>query len=742
MGRPPISEASPQPSRTRSATVTPPVPVSVALSGLQAGSEYHFRVVATNAWGTERSVDSTFTFFPPNCPNAYARQLTRSAYLPDCRAYEIVSPRDSGGIQLYPGDLVKDFVFYNFVQLNYFKTYAQNLGTASNPGRFSFLGLSGALPGTNPPNSVIDTYTATRTANGWVSRYWGLTGDDSIGAGGAECDLEMAVCIDYRVPELLLNTDPNFKGSHAPYVWDFEGNSLGRWPTNLGVVNGGEGYVGDDLPSPDFSHYVFSSNNVRFTTDGVLKAPGSAYDNDIGEATVKVISRLPDGGDIPAGGGAEGGEEFIKIPAVSTDGSHILMTTQGPSGVRLYLRVNDAVTYEIAKGMESVRLLGMTKDGSQVIFASRDHVTSDDTDGPFNDDIFVWEEKTKEVVRVSKGNGAGNSDDCQPAEGIGCSASPIVVQRLDSDDRIASESGDVYFYSPEQLDPENPGLLNERNLYVYRNGAVRYVATLDAGTAIDRLQISPNGQHAAFLTASRLTGYDNQGWRQMYTYDSQTGVIRCASCLPNGEPPQIFRQPEEGGAAQFEVAPERLEQSKDVMASQSGRFMADDGRVAFATSDALVESDTNGLVDVYEYVAGRPQLITSGTGQVELLTGNRFYPGEFTGLEAVSHDGVDIYFSTYDTLAPDEDANGQFLKFYDARTNGGFVPPPAHLPCVAADECHGDENVGPAPVQIGTGANLGEGPRQQAAQKKKKRKKHKKLHHKRHGRGGKERSHG
>ena len=36
---------------------------------------------------------------------------------------------------------------------------------------------------------------------------------------------------------------------------------------------------------------------------------------------------------------------------------------------------------------------------------------------------------------------------------------------------------------------------------------------------------------------------------------------------------------------------------------------------------------------------------------------------------------MDIYFSTYDTLAPREDHNGQFLKFYDARTNGGFAPP-------------------------------------------------------------------
>ena len=41
--------------------------------------------------------------------------------------------------------------------------------------------------------------------------------------------------------------------------------------------------------------------------------------------------------------------------------------------------------------------------------------------------------------------------------------------------------------------------------------------------------------------------------------------------------------------------------------------MANDGRAFFATSDALVPQDTNGAVDVYEYVDGRPQLITTGT---------------------------------------------------------------------------------------------------------------------------------
>ena len=40
--------------------------------------------------------------------------------------------------------------------------------------------------------------------------------------------------------------------------------------------------------------------------------------------------------------------------------------------------------------------------------------------------------------------------------------------------------------------------------------------------------------------------------------------------------------------------------------------MADDGRTFFATKDSLVPRDKNGeITDVYEYVGGRPQLISS-----------------------------------------------------------------------------------------------------------------------------------
>src|ERR1044072_6352132 len=74
----------------------------VNLTGLEPGTEYHYRVVATNAAGSTPSADHPFKPFgvleiDDDCPNHPARQQTGSALLLDCRAYELVSASDTGG---------------------------------------------------------------------------------------------------------------------------------------------------------------------------------------------------------------------------------------------------------------------------------------------------------------------------------------------------------------------------------------------------------------------------------------------------------------------------------------------------------------------------------------------------------------------------------------------------------------------------------------------------------------------
>ena len=97
----------------------------------------------------------------------------------------------------------------------------------------------------------------------------------------------------------------------------------------------------------------------------------------------------------------------------------------------------------------------------------------------------------------------------------------------------------------------------------------------------------------------------------------------------------------------------------------------------------------------------------------------------------VSPNGVDVYIATYDTLVP-QDENGAFLKFYDARTGGGFPFTQESPPCEAADECHEAGSGPPGAAVITSEGNLGNGGNARKAKKAKKNQKKRNRHtHKR-----------
>jgi hypothetical protein len=296
-----------------------------------------------------------------------------------------------------------------------------------------------------------------------------------------------------------------------------------------------------------------------------------------------------------------------------------------------------------------------------------------------------------------------------------------------SDTSLASESGEIYFFSPEQLDGSK-GIPNQPNLYDYRGGRDQFVASFTSGpycaeeselghssdnfcsnTPVVRMQVTPTGDHMAFVTASQITSYNNAGHLEMYTYQPSTEKVICVSCNPSGAP------------ASF-----------NVQASQDGLFLTNDGRTFFSTEEGLVHDDTNHAQDVYEYVEGRPQLITPGTGDTRREAHPQAAVESSPGLDGVSANGTDVYFSTYDTLVP-QDHNGNFLKFYDARTDGGFAPSPPPPPCEAADECHGEGSTPPAAIQGESTAVLKPGNADPSARHKAKKKHQKrKRHHTRH----------
>lgn len=772
-------------------------PIVANLTGLAPHSEYHYRLVAENAvqgkeeGGTTTTEDHTFNFYPPSCPNENVRQQTTANYLPDCRAYELVSPGDAGGTQLYPA--------------------GPNTGHATNPSRFSYTGLWSTIPnsGGSPIDSNGDLYVATRTDTGWITKYVGLPSSEAAVDGGPPQGLfgqggpqflgnNTSIANGDSGPDQIQNndfTDPAMDtfldwndgsqeegegrdetpiASNAPYVWSANGGRLDRWPTNLGSVPPGvnptlasgvsKGGIasmnctvihdtaffndaianncpGEVTASGDLSHFVFSTEWNQFAPGGTLNPPGSVYDNNTAARTVSVASKTTAGAGIPSEPGDQTGDP-LQVPGVSENGSHILIAAPGTGGCGLancpsppcgdtfggkvhcptytsdlYMRVDESMTFDVSQGHD-VNYVGMTEDGSKVYFTSAERLTPEDKDGSV--DLYMWSESGElsghPLTLISKGDNSGNAG--EPGNSDSCNASfvsncgVLTYSELSfcqlrggeggncrSDNSIAGENGDIYFLSPEQLDG-TLGVPNNENLYDYRNGHVQFVASLDpeqfclqspvqgftdnacSSSAVARMQVSPDDSHMAFATASPVGQYNNNGRLEMYLYNPATERLVCASCIPSGAPP-----------------------NSDIVASQDGLFMTNDGRVFFTTEDALVHSDTNKAQDVYEYVNGHPQLITTGTGETSTAHGLTAALENPPGLVGVSADGRDVYFSTYDTLVP-EDHNGLFLKFYDARAGGGFPAPAPPPPCEAADECHGPGSSPPSAIPNETGANL------------------------------------
>ena len=794
--------------------------IRVPITGLKSGVTYHFRLIAHNALGTSTSDDQTFEFLPPDCPNQAVRQQTGSAYLPDCRAYELVSPPNANGTLLYAG--------------------GPNTGLATNPPRFAYTGLYGAFSGTNPINTAGDLYVATRTDTGWTSRYVGLPGDQA-GCMGGPPDEPLSRYVFLNPPDLTntVPSDPNMErfllwrdgtpaecfaefgdrgsgapASNAPYMFNADGSLAKRLPTDLPGESGAlesalscpypTAKYADEVPactsevaaSPDLHHFVFSSRVASFSGPpqpaGLYLSPrfglrrrtclGAGFHHLHYSARrrhpprSRICDRSSHRQSKWQGWVTGGAEESLHFPAISADGSHILISTATAgtptcSGggnldevcprftatpVHLYMRVNDLITYEIAGG-KPVTFVGMTPDGSKVFFTSEEHLTSEDP-GHGGASIYMWSEASNSLTLVSKGEtegpGApGNTGNCHPALRAnftsngqpmgeapwttGCSAIPISTYAYswltggaggnDVSDSAIAANGDIYFYSPEQLDGAK-GVSGQENLYDYRSGSPRYVATLKpedrcTSTAVLgkatvctpesvlRIEVNREDTHMALVTASQLTSSETVGHLEMYTYTPSTGALHCVSCNPDGEPA-----------------------TADVQASQDGRFITEDGRTFFSTTESLVSQDTNKGPDVYEFVDGRPQLITSGTGSASAGSAALSFAAsnELPGLVGVSANGADVYVGTFDSLTS-EDHNGNFFKFYDARTDGGFAQTAPTPPCEAGEECHGPGTQAPALPTQGTAATLtgGNATPERHAKHHKKHKRKGKRHHRR-----------
>lgn len=651
----------------------------VALTGLTPGATYHFRFVAQSGGGGPvygrlpnggeatfaEGLEGTFTTpLPPRpgeaCPNGAFRPGP-GAFLPDCRAYELVTPGTDDVI----------------VQKN----------IVSNPARLDQAAVGGdaitystyrSLEGSKS-SPYTSQYIARRTPAGWVGEAISPPQEGPTNAAATKDVQYKAFLPDLSsgwiqyASNLQLDpaTPPGFlnlyrreiaTGSYQGLIRATPAEPNEFWPELQGVSENGGCAV-------FVANGRLPSSPSASTTEGI----NQTYENCKGK--LRLISVTTGGTAATVGssagtpGGRPYGREASVAHAISADGSRVFwsesssLNNLGPLFLRLPLQ---ARTLRVSSG--PTIFWNATPSGSLALYSE-------------SGKLYLYDAEA-----ALAGNTAGERT--LLAEGV----SGVLG--------VSEDLSRIYFVSTEAFDGATAG---EPNLYLWSGGTIHFIAPLSSAdastsneipspTAPEPLkhvaQVSANGEQAIFMSTGQPTGFDNadqasgQPDAEVYRYDAETETLDCLSCSPSGARPAGRQLNTENPrvywiASSIPAGESQLYTARAL--SASGR------RVFFDSFDALVPQDTNGRQDVYEWEApgeGRCSesswnFYAANGGCLSLISsGESPLDSEFLDSSA---SGADVFFRTAESLVNWDPGH---IDIYDARVEGGLPGPPAEpVPC-------------------------------------------------------------
>jgi hypothetical protein len=660
-----------------------------------------------------------------SCANEVARgEQPYGLELPDCRAYEMVSPlnKDDNNVaensarSSVTGDAVTYISRGAFAE----PKAALNLNRyVSRRGASGWLTQNITPPYKSYETNLLEPYQSLQftpdLSKGLARTYYSpLTSDTPAGYA------------NYYVADIVAGSYQGVTSITPPGLVPYEQTAIEQ-PDSGGA-------------SADLSHVAFEEYGPEGLVPGA--SPNHTHVFEWVGGRLTQVDIAPEGmtleaeGGIGAPGGQEGTSGGDVWRAVSADGSRVFFTggeATGPEHGRelvgqVYVREADRErTIEVSAsqktngkgprgtdedGPKPARYWGASTDGSRVFFTSVSELTDDANTGPADNasNLYEYDLETGVLSDLTVDVNAGDVN--------GAAVLGLVT---------ASEDGSYVYFVAEGILAEG-AVSAKPNLYLYHAGKVTFVASLAPATKIDSetelegggdsqdwfgdrphpganpygswgpsshtVRVSPDGIHLAFVSELSLTSYDNEpiepsfGCRsgrcpEVYLYDAKTSGLACASCDPNGSRP--IGRAKLGGNE--EAGPESTSATSPFYIPLN--LSDDGGRLFFQSPDALVPHDSNGRQDVYEYEDGHVYPISNVAGN---------FDSDF--LDA-SPNGTDVFVTTGDQLLPSD--TDQRVDLYDVRAGGGFPVSAAPPDCDNGDSCK--PPVSPQPGVFGAPAS-------------------------------------
>lgn len=668
----------------------------------QAGRLGLLWAVAVCAWLGAASAPA----LADSCPNAQYR-TGYSSYLPDCRAYELVTPPGARPEFYATGTEEQTQAALDGGSLGWF-TYYPPAGSASNG--FYFL--------------------ASRGASGWSSQ--GVIPPQSPSqAGNAGCNPSIHYSPDLSRGVLIDGGDAGssgYCGSDDPalvagepqgvtnlFLWDRATGSYQLISPN--PVSGSPANAELQGASSDFSHVVFEEQ-AQLTAD----APSGVDLYEWVGGQVHLVSYLPDGTPVPGTLGKSAvyeGSGFVSIGpgsypaseaqftgAVSADGSRVFFQAGG----NLYVRENaDQPPSPVSGGVCATPSDGCTVQVDATQGGS----------GPGGGGQFMWASGDGSKVFFTDDASAGLTADTQAGSGenlyeydLGTGTladlTPAGSAGVQGVSGVSADGAYVYFVADGAL--ASGATAGQPNLYLLHAGVTQFIATLHPGSFGNDVdyrdwdshflaaRVSADGRYLAFNSINSLTGYDNVDANtgnpdpEIFLYDASDGRLSCLSCDRSGAPPT--GGPAGGGGA---MLPSQATMTEAPGPGYQSRSLLADGRVFFSSADALLAGAINGQPNVYESEPdGVGGCVTAGGCLYLLSSGSSAYGSFFFDASA---SGSDVFIGTTQDVV----GSGQegALSLYDVRVDGGYPPAPSPpTPCTGTT-CNTPGGAPPAPT-LGT----------------------------------------